>query len=292
MKRKGFAALLAFLFTFCLCSNAWAGYSITISKANNKLALYKNGSLIRVFPVATGSHPSFTPEGKFTVVSKLVNPFYVRGNIPGGSPNNPLGVRWIGLSIGGGGTYGIHGNNNPASIGTYASAGCIRMHNNDVIWLYNLIPIGTPVIINNIPIDAATGTPHEKLEPPPIKLVVGNEVVDLPGDLQPWVRDKHLYIPFRPAIEKLGYQLVWHTKYNIAEITRDNHKTFIDVEGNAIMTNGQFSRLPGRGEMRGSNLFLPLGFFNLLPGIAARWDEEKGEVKLQREKLNSLEIIK
>ena len=55
----------------------------------------------------------------------------------------------MGLSIKGGGTYGIHGNSNIDSIGTYASLGCIRMFNKDVEYLYDLIPMGTPVWIGN-----------------------------------------------------------------------------------------------------------------------------------------------
>lgn len=65
--------------------------------------------------------------------------------IPGGSPRNPMGARVIGL--GPGGEYAIHGTNMPRTIGTAASYGCFRMHNNDVIDLYARVQMGTPVVV-------------------------------------------------------------------------------------------------------------------------------------------------
>jgi len=65
--------------------------------------------------------------------------------IPGGSPRNPMGARVIGL--GPGGQYAIHGTNMPQTIGTAASYGCFRMHNQDVIDLYARVRMGTPVVV-------------------------------------------------------------------------------------------------------------------------------------------------
>lgn len=65
--------------------------------------------------------------------------------IPGGSPRNPMGARVIGL--GPGGEYAIHGTNMPGTIGTAASYGCFRMHNQDVIDLYARVGMGTPVVV-------------------------------------------------------------------------------------------------------------------------------------------------
>ena len=64
--------------------------------------------------------------------------------IPGGSPNNPMGVAALTLS---GGEYAIHGTNNPGSIGGYVSYGCIRMYNQDITDLYDRVGVGTPVIV-------------------------------------------------------------------------------------------------------------------------------------------------
>ena len=65
--------------------------------------------------------------------------------IPGGSPQNPMGVAAMTLS--GGGQYAIHGTNNEASIGGFVSHGCIRMHNADIEDLYNRVMIGTRVVV-------------------------------------------------------------------------------------------------------------------------------------------------
>lgn len=124
---------------------------IIINKSSNTLYHMKNNNVIAQYSVATGKSHSPTPEGKFTIVTKAINPSWGGAGkykpIKGGASNNPLGKRWMGLSIRGGGTYGIHGNSNSNSIGTYASMGCIRMHNNAVEKLYPLISKGTPVWI-------------------------------------------------------------------------------------------------------------------------------------------------
>ena len=107
--------------------------------------------LVKTFPVATGKASSPTPTGKSKIVNKIKNRPYYKGGIPGGSPKNPLGDRWLGLHIKGtyGTTYGIHGNNNASSIGKNVSAGCVRMHNSDIRWLFDQIPNYSDVIIKN-----------------------------------------------------------------------------------------------------------------------------------------------
>jgi hypothetical protein len=128
---------------------AASGEFIIINKANNQLAYYDNNKLVKTFKVGTGRKPSYTPEGKFKIVNKIKNRPYYTDNIPGGDPRNPLGDRWLGLNARGtwGTTYAIHGNNNPKSIGGYVSAGCIRMYDDEVEWLFEQVEVNTPVII-------------------------------------------------------------------------------------------------------------------------------------------------
>ena len=64
--------------------------------------------------------------------------------IPGGSPQNPMGVAALTLD---GGLYAIHGTNNPGSIGGFVSYGCIRMYNQDIVDLYDRVSVGTPVLV-------------------------------------------------------------------------------------------------------------------------------------------------
>lgn len=127
------------------------GYWITINLSKRILTLYSGRTVIRKYPVAIGKASYRTPQGKFYVYLKRKDPYWTGGRhaepVAGGSPKNPLGRRWIGLSPGKGNYYGIHGNNSPYSIGRAVSKGCIRMINSDVLALYNIIPIGTPVWI-------------------------------------------------------------------------------------------------------------------------------------------------
>jgi len=64
--------------------------------------------------------------------------------IPGGTPENPMGVAAMTLNPG---EYAIHGTNAPNSIGHFASYGCIRMHNSDIMDLYQRVDVGTPVVV-------------------------------------------------------------------------------------------------------------------------------------------------
>jgi len=122
---------------------------IIINKAINRLAFYEDGKLVKIYKVATGRERTLTPEGKFQIVTKIVNRPYYKEHIPGGDPRNPLGDRWMGLNALGtyGTTYGIHGNNRPSSIGKYASSGCVRMYHDEIHSLYSKVQLYTPVII-------------------------------------------------------------------------------------------------------------------------------------------------
>lgn len=144
---------LAFLgFSFRETAEALTGETfLIVNKATNKMAYYEKGVKVKEFNVATGKYSSYTPEGTFTIVKKIVKPTYYRTNIKGGDPRNPLGPRWIGFDARNtnGNTYGVHGTNDERSIGKYASSGCIRMYNKEVIWLYDRIPAKSKIMIVN-----------------------------------------------------------------------------------------------------------------------------------------------
>lgn len=124
---------------------------IIINKTTNELAFFDKNELVRTFSVGTGRTNALTPEGTFQIVNKIKNRPYYTGRIPGGDPRNPLGDRWLGLNARGtwGTTYAIHGNSNPNSIGGYVSAGCVRMYNDEVRWLFDQVKVGTTVIITH-----------------------------------------------------------------------------------------------------------------------------------------------
>jgi lipoprotein-anchoring transpeptidase ErfK/SrfK len=122
-----------------------AALRIEIDKSENRLRLFNDLQLVRVYPVATGDQ-GVTPTGNYTVANRLIQPtWYWQGYaVPPGDPEYPLGTRWLGLSKRG---YGIHGTNEPESIGKQISHGCIRMHNEDVEELFEVVAVGTAVAI-------------------------------------------------------------------------------------------------------------------------------------------------
>ncbi len=129
------------------------GQWIFINKSSNTLYFLNGQEVVNKYNVATGRSQLDTPEGKFSIIVKAVNPAWGGAGryepIRGGDPSNPLGKRWMGLNIGGGGEYGIHGNAAYNSIGKYVSLGCIRMYNKDVESLFEIVSKGTPVWIGN-----------------------------------------------------------------------------------------------------------------------------------------------
>ncbi|RJQ24804.1 MAG: hypothetical protein C4589_12305 [Peptococcaceae bacterium] len=109
------------------------------------LTLFADNKYLRRYPVAMGKYETPTPVGNWKIVSREI------------SPHEVLGTRWMGLNIPYG-RYGIHGTNQPGSIGTFASHGCIRMHNAHVEEIFSLVSEGTPVTIIGSPF-GAPGTP-------------------------------------------------------------------------------------------------------------------------------------
>lgn len=109
-------------------------YVISIDTRTLLLSLRQFGRQIGVFPVAVGTPNTPTPLGEWKIIQKVKN------------PGGPFGVRWMRLNCPWGG-YGIHGTDNESSIGSAASHGCIRMLADDVIRVYDLVPLGTRVKI-------------------------------------------------------------------------------------------------------------------------------------------------
>jgi lipoprotein-anchoring transpeptidase ErfK/SrfK len=120
-------------------------FSIVIQKRRNRLTLLADGEPFKHYKVATGTDGS-TPAGSFKIVNKLENPtwYHAGAVVPPDSPDNILGTRWLGFDTPG---YGIHGTTLPETIGTQSSKGCVRMLNEDVEELYDIVPVGTDVVV-------------------------------------------------------------------------------------------------------------------------------------------------
>ena len=117
--------------------------TVLVSIPDRKLAVIESGRVTQIFPTAVGAPQTPSPAGSYRIIQRLADPtWYTKGKVVPPGKANPLGTRWIGLSAKG---YGIHGTNNPASIGTSASHGCIRMRNRDVEQLFTMVSVGDSV---------------------------------------------------------------------------------------------------------------------------------------------------
>jgi len=118
---------------------------IYISLSKRVISYYEKGELKGSWQCAVGAADSPTPTGEYKVTSKTVRPDWSwKGKIVPYGPKNGLGERFLGISKP---TYGIHGTNDPDSIGKAVSHGCVRLHNLDIIKLYDLVKTGTKVTI-------------------------------------------------------------------------------------------------------------------------------------------------
>jgi lipoprotein-anchoring transpeptidase ErfK/SrfK len=120
-----------------------AAQRIVVSIPDRKLALIENEQVVKVYSVAVGARRSPSPTGTFKITTRIPEPtWYTPGKVVGPGSDNPLGTRWLGLSLKG---FGIHGTNRPRSVGRAASHGCIRLRNSDIEELFEMVDSGTVV---------------------------------------------------------------------------------------------------------------------------------------------------
>jgi lipoprotein-anchoring transpeptidase ErfK/SrfK len=127
-----------------------APFSVWVNKSQNTLLLKSGDEMFKIYHVATGrdKQNNDTPVGTFKIASKIANPVWYKPGgepVPPESPDNELGSRWMGFDTDP--HYGIHGTIHPEAIGEHATAGCVRMLNPDVEELFDIIPVGTKVTI-------------------------------------------------------------------------------------------------------------------------------------------------
>jgi lipoprotein-anchoring transpeptidase ErfK/SrfK len=116
---------------------------IVVSIPDRKLAVMEADRVVKVFSTAVGAPNSPSPTGSFQIVDRIPDPaWYGHGKIVPPGKNNPIGTRWLGLSLKG---YGIHGTNEPNSIGHNVSHGCIRLRNRDIEDLFEMVSTGDQV---------------------------------------------------------------------------------------------------------------------------------------------------
>ena len=130
---------------------------VNINTKTNMLTVHANDKLVAAYPVTVGSQQTESPEGewKVTKITTMPNFRYDKSMLKKGvrsddfhmlppGPNNPVGVMWIQLNKDG---IGIHGTNDPATIGRASSHGCVRLANWDVVRFAKKISVDVPVTI-------------------------------------------------------------------------------------------------------------------------------------------------
>lgn len=125
-----------------------APIQVVVLKKDFELVILFNGNALEVYDIATGKDDR-TPEGTFTIGTKMEKPDWYSPDgkvFRYGSKENILGTRWLAFEN----TdehqgFGIHGTTLPETIGTESSMGCVRMRNEEVEELYDLVPSGTKV---------------------------------------------------------------------------------------------------------------------------------------------------
>lgn len=163
MQKLKLALVLVFLFGIVFAArarevvpfdNAPAGMIVIVTSERALYLTLGNGRALR-YPVAVAKR-GMQWHGTRYIDGKHVNPAWspppeVRRDHPrmravyeGGAPDNPMGVRALTLT---GGEYAIHGTNRPNSVGRFASYGCFRMYNEDIVDLFERVQVGTPVIV-------------------------------------------------------------------------------------------------------------------------------------------------
>lgn len=120
-------------------------HDVRVDLSEHRLDLYERGTLVRSYDIGVGTDDTPTPPGEYFVTIKMKPP----------NPGGVYGVLAMGISAyserltdwAGGGQVGIHGTNDPGSIGTDVSHGCIRLRNDSILELSSDVHLGTPVFV-------------------------------------------------------------------------------------------------------------------------------------------------
>lgn len=123
-------------------------YTAVVNKTRNDMVVTLNDRFFKRYSVGTGTHNS-TPAGEYVITLRLKHPVWYRPDgkeFPYGHPENLLGTHYLKLNTPG---IGLHGTWEPDTVGSQSSAGCVRLRNEMIEELYNLLPEGTSVRIEN-----------------------------------------------------------------------------------------------------------------------------------------------
>ncbi len=275
------------------------GDLIIINKSSNTLYFINNGIIKKSYPVATGKTMKLTPNGKFKIVVKAKNPYWLGAGvsepIKGGDPANPLGTRWIGISYGGGNIYGVHGNSSPSSIGTYASLGCVRMFNYHVEELYERVKANTPIWIGTEDILETYGVKfihnyieyekekpiEENIKETDFKVIINGEIVNL---INPILSKKGTtYYPFREILETIEATVIWDQTNKIVTGILDSNYVQFQIDNTEYIDREGYKYLPEGKEafvIEGAT-YIPIRNLMESLGFNVDWEQESRSIVIE-----------
>lgn len=173
---------------------------IVINIPSRTLDLYIKGKLKNTFPVGVGRSGFPTPIGNFKVIRKVLKPGWENPYKPIGekrikaSNTNPLGTRWIGFKATPKGEYGIHGTDEPTSVGKLSSHGCVRMYVKDAEKLFQSIEKESPVYVTY----------------DTVRITVNNNKVFMTLFPDVYSKGKTGIEKIRDIINKMNYKIIWN----------------------------------------------------------------------------------
>ena len=136
--------------TAATTSNKTLATKLVLNLKERRVYAYNEDKVLMSYPVAIGKKGWETPTGNFKVIQMVKDPVWQNpwnGKIVPASPKGPIGERWIGFWSDGKNTIGFHGTPTVKSLGTAASHGCVRMRNEDVKVLFEVVTPGLPVVV-------------------------------------------------------------------------------------------------------------------------------------------------
>lgn len=235
--------------------------SIVINLPSRTLELYSSNSLIKVYPIAVGKPSTPSPLGNFQIIDKEVDPWWFPPRtgqaIPSG-PDNPLGYRWMGFAS----MYGIHGTNAPWAIGLAVSNGCIRMHEENVEELFEVVYYGTPVQVT-----------YDRVK---IQRTGNGEVsIGIYPDIYEWQE---------LSLHEVRNQL---NSYGMGDFLSDNELVeIINEEADRQIVFARFHNIKVNGKVLADDavtykgtLYIPVRTVAAALGVSIAWDEQNGLIR-------------
>lgn len=179
-------------------------------------------------------------------------------------------------------TYAIHGNNNESSIGKYVSAGCIRMHNDDIHWLYPKVAKNTRVIITTSTLAMENIATKNGYSVGSNKFVGTFEINGTTTKLKdPFIlENSRVFVPLRESVALLGGTLQSEAGTGALLITIGNRTvTHKPLSNKAIVNGKSITILPSRNE--NNRLLIPLSILPDLFAVQVQWNAQTQVVKIK-----------